>query len=119
MNVLSALLKQWKRNTEILHRLDSMMSSALIFVFISLSINVLRLIVLSRVRYIGDTINHFLKSLIVSDILTSLLREIPANAAAVRNVWPFGDLVCLLITIPHDTIEDCSGKCTQVLFWRN
>ena len=73
-----------------------------LIVFISLPINILCLVVLGRVRDIGDTTKLFLKSLTVSDILTSLLRGIPAIAAAVRNEWPFGDLVCLLITIPHD-----------------
>ena len=75
-----------------------------LIVLISLPINNLCLIVLGKVRDIDDTTKLFLKSLTLSDILSSLLRGIPAIAAAIRNAWSFGDLACLLITIPHDTV---------------
>ena len=74
-----------------------------LIVLTSLPINILCLIVLNKVRDIEDTTKLFLKSLTVSDILFCLLRGIPAiAAAAARNAWPFGDLACLLITIPRD-----------------
>ena len=69
-------------------------------VLISLPINILCLIVLGKVRDVEDTTKLFLKSMTVSDILFCLLRGIPAFASAVKNTWPFGNLACLLYTIP-------------------
>ena len=73
-------------------------------VLISLPLNILCLIVLGKVRDIEDTTKLFLKSLTVADILFCLLRGIPAITAAVGNAWPFGDLTCLLIPIPRDSV---------------
>ena len=83
--------------------LSSLIWSAL--ACISLPMNILALMVLSRSNKIEDVTKVFLKSLTISDIIMCVLYNIPAIGISATGNWPYGEVLCKIQALVLDPVS--------------
>ena len=72
---------------------------------ISLPMNILALMVLSRSNKIEDVTKVFLKSLTISDIIMCVIYNIPAIGIAATGYWPYGEVLCTIQGLVLDPVS--------------